>query len=468
MNRLAYWMMRLYPKPWRARYGDELTALLADSGADARVVADLVKGGIRMQFSTWSFGKLAVTLGVAGWLLCAGLSYLIPNEFTSKATMQITPDRISESSSPELVSSGLNERIMELETVVVSRDSLSRIINDPRLRLYHEQLKDTPLEDVIDEMRRNISVNLIAVPDARGKRMAAFDIVFTYFDRYKAQQTVQALMDAFDTANAANAGTAGATRSGDALYVLSPPSVPFLMYPKPSMLVFCGFGLGILSTLVWRRADRTGLAARSFGMTALVLALVSGSAGYGVYKANLLGNVYRSVATLRWQGATPEQVARVQNAMLSRTSLSMLVNDRRLGLYREELRTEPMEAVIATMKQHVKYYLNAVSGTSYIDLSFEYGERDKVQPALAALLNGFAESRQQLFGDQDAAASPDTTRVNLDVLDAASLAVQPTGPNRFMIACAGGVAGVLIAAAVAVIRRRWKPEPEIPADAVTG
>jgi len=74
MNRLAHWMMRLYPSRWRKRYGDELEALLADTGADASVVADLASGGIRMQFSTWSLAKLAVVLGFGssawrGWIV---------------------------------------------------------------------------------------------------------------------------------------------------------------------------------------------------------------------------------------------------------------------------------------------------------------------------------------------------------------------------------------------------------------
>ena len=67
MNRLAKWTMRLYPVRWRRRYGDELDALLAETGADTRVVAELALGqGPGMQFSTWSFPKLAVVLGDCG------------------------------------------------------------------------------------------------------------------------------------------------------------------------------------------------------------------------------------------------------------------------------------------------------------------------------------------------------------------------------------------------------------------
>jgi hypothetical protein len=55
MKRLARWTMRLYPVRWRRRYGDEVDALVSDAGADARVVADLLKGAVRMQFAAWSF-----------------------------------------------------------------------------------------------------------------------------------------------------------------------------------------------------------------------------------------------------------------------------------------------------------------------------------------------------------------------------------------------------------------------------
>jgi len=90
MNRLAKWMMRLYPANWRARYGDELDALVSDAGADTRVVTDLLKGGIRMQFKAWSFPALALTLGILGAILGAGVGLLLPSQYTSRARLQVT------------------------------------------------------------------------------------------------------------------------------------------------------------------------------------------------------------------------------------------------------------------------------------------------------------------------------------------------------------------------------------------
>jgi hypothetical protein len=47
MHRLSRALVRLYPRAWRERYGDELLGLLADRGADWRDAADLARGCAR-------------------------------------------------------------------------------------------------------------------------------------------------------------------------------------------------------------------------------------------------------------------------------------------------------------------------------------------------------------------------------------------------------------------------------------
>lgn len=146
----------------------------------------------------------------AGWIagpaffgvvvsICVAL--MLPNVYTSKATMQITPPQISENMVQTTISNSLNERIQQMETELLSRTSLSQIINDPHLQLYKEEQKTKPLEDVIEGMKNDIKITLIALPGAAGKRASAFDISFSYYDRFKAQQTVQMLMDKFGESN---------------------------------------------------------------------------------------------------------------------------------------------------------------------------------------------------------------------------------------------------------------------------
>jgi hypothetical protein len=73
MGSLIRLAARLYPRPWRARYGEEFEALLEDLGGGGRVVFDVLKGALLMQFQrSWKGGSAALltaaVLAVASWL----------------------------------------------------------------------------------------------------------------------------------------------------------------------------------------------------------------------------------------------------------------------------------------------------------------------------------------------------------------------------------------------------------------
>lgn len=40
------WLLRLYPSPWRRRYGDEVAEMLAHQGFSLRIAVDLIAGAI--------------------------------------------------------------------------------------------------------------------------------------------------------------------------------------------------------------------------------------------------------------------------------------------------------------------------------------------------------------------------------------------------------------------------------------
>ena len=146
---------------------------------------------------------VAWIIGPAFFGLVASIcvAFVLPNTYTSRATMQITPAQVSEQMVQSTISNSLNQRIQQMETSILSHSGLSTIINDPRLLLYKDELKTTPLEDVIEEMKRNIGIQFITLPGALGRQASAFDITFNYSDRYKAQQVVQQLMNKFDEEN---------------------------------------------------------------------------------------------------------------------------------------------------------------------------------------------------------------------------------------------------------------------------
>ena len=143
----------------------------------------------------WIAGPTAFGLVVA-----IVVAFLLPNTYRSEATMQITPAQISEALVPTTINQQLTERVIQMETEILSRQSLSAIIQDPRLNLSERASR--PLDDVIENMKnRDVKIALISLPGSMGKRASAFQISFEYPNAALAQQTVQAFITRFNEAN---------------------------------------------------------------------------------------------------------------------------------------------------------------------------------------------------------------------------------------------------------------------------
>ena len=54
MKRLARHLARLYPRPWRVRYGREFEALLEDANLTWRDLGDVIAEALRMRLRTWN------------------------------------------------------------------------------------------------------------------------------------------------------------------------------------------------------------------------------------------------------------------------------------------------------------------------------------------------------------------------------------------------------------------------------
>ena len=139
----------------------------------------------------------------AGLVISTVVAFSMANIYVSTAQMQITPQQISATIVPTTINQQLTERILSMENDLLSRTSLSNIIQDPRLLLYKSDLESKPLEDVIETMRnRDIRISIQSAPSSAGSaRASAFSISFAYPDRNKAQQTVQALMTKLTDSN---------------------------------------------------------------------------------------------------------------------------------------------------------------------------------------------------------------------------------------------------------------------------
>ena len=136
----------------------------------------------------------------AGLVISIVVAFLIPNTYISTAELEITPAQVSDALVPAAVTQQLTDRIISMETQILSRTSLSQIIQDPKLDLYRNMRAKQPLDDVIDEMQRNIHVELRGL-DGTGRHASAFRISFTYPEKVKARDTVSVLVTKFTDAN---------------------------------------------------------------------------------------------------------------------------------------------------------------------------------------------------------------------------------------------------------------------------
>ncbi len=135
----------------------------------------------------------------AGTVASIVVAYLLPNTYVSKAVMQIVPAQISEQLVPTTINQQMTERIQQMEGNILSRTSLSNLIQAPDLNLYPKERASKPLEDVIEAMKaRDLKIEIQSSPQSfMSKHASSFSITFAYSNRFKAQNTVQKLITRF-------------------------------------------------------------------------------------------------------------------------------------------------------------------------------------------------------------------------------------------------------------------------------
>ncbi len=140
----------------------------------------------------------------AGAVIGTVVAFTMQNVYVSKAVMRITPSQISENIVASTVNQRLTERIQQMQQVILSRTSLSTIIQDPRLDLYKNERAKEPIEDVIETMKnRDIAIRILELPGSILEKTtaSAFSIEFSYPEPHKAQQVVQTLITKFQEVN---------------------------------------------------------------------------------------------------------------------------------------------------------------------------------------------------------------------------------------------------------------------------
>ena len=146
---------------------------------------------VARRHSGWIIGPL-----FAGLVISVVVAFCWPNTYQAQAVMEITPSRVAGLVQSTLTQQ-LNERILQMENNIMSRQSLANLINQPNLNLYKEERLKEPLDDVEDEMREAIKITVNPEMVLSKNGASTFSIAFSYRSRKGAVDTVNALISRF-------------------------------------------------------------------------------------------------------------------------------------------------------------------------------------------------------------------------------------------------------------------------------
>ena len=144
----------------------------------------------------WIFGPFLLVLvgSVVG-------VYLWPDSYESRAVVSIRPPQISQALVKGAVNIDIVDRINQLSNQVMSRGELMNMIRN--LNLYQRERNSMPNEDVLELMKNKIKIS--AAPALVGGRsVPAFEIAFTYPNRFDATKVVNNLVSRFLDENIKN------------------------------------------------------------------------------------------------------------------------------------------------------------------------------------------------------------------------------------------------------------------------
>jgi len=127
-------------------------------------------------------------------LLVFSLSHVLPMQYQSTAFIIVEQQKVPEQYVTPNVLMTLQKRLDSMTQQILSRTRLQRFIED--FGLYTSERRRMSIDDVIDLMRRRVSVQVVQTP-GRQADVIGFKIHFSDADRYRAQQVTNELASLF-------------------------------------------------------------------------------------------------------------------------------------------------------------------------------------------------------------------------------------------------------------------------------
>jgi len=121
--------------------------------------------------------------GASGYIV----SRILPKRFLSQTLVLVQQPAVSPGLVPALVSDDINQRMAAMQQQILSRSRLEPVIQE--LGLYPEDIGRVSMEDLVDRLRRAITITPIqAMAETRAQNLPGFTISVVFDDPHSAQQ----------------------------------------------------------------------------------------------------------------------------------------------------------------------------------------------------------------------------------------------------------------------------------------
>jgi polysaccharide chain length determinant protein (PEP-CTERM system associated) len=148
----------------------------------------------------------------ASLVLAVVAAFLWPDTYVSEASVQVVPPQVPERYVASNINTEMSQRINQMAQLVTSRSNLIAVIT--RNGLYKSDLQRKPMEDVLEDMKKDIKISpVVSMQQQTGRTpISAFRLSFEYSNRFLANKVAQDLVKGFiDENTAANSSSSNET-----------------------------------------------------------------------------------------------------------------------------------------------------------------------------------------------------------------------------------------------------------------
>src|SRR6266478_7274052 len=143
-----------------------------------------VSDGVAILRRRW---PLIVVLTLFGGVTGFIAAHILPKTFTSQTLVLVQQPAVSSVLVPTLNSDNTNQRLAAMQQQILSRSRLEPVIQE--LGLYHKDIDRVPMEDLVERLRRTITITPIqAMAETRAQNLPGFTISVVFADPHSAQQ----------------------------------------------------------------------------------------------------------------------------------------------------------------------------------------------------------------------------------------------------------------------------------------